>query len=101
MPSTKRRAERAVVKRNYTQRYHGELPYSMTPYEARALCFWAAIGIAKSNAGSYPDTGQKEGDEGIVKSWARDLKMNLPVQPRFNEYRNQARLALSRRGRKK
>ena len=88
---TKKRVVGARYRRSYTQPYHGNLPVQMSPYEARALCFWAAIGIAKSNSGSYRDAASAEGDEGIVKSWARDLKMGLPVEPKFNEYRRQNR----------
>lgn len=75
--------ERTNAVRAYTQPYHGNLPNTMTPYEARALCFWAAIGIAKSKCGSYSDAAEFDGDEGIVKSWAIALKLNLPIAPRF------------------
>ncbi|MDP3939785.1 MAG: hypothetical protein Q8R92_16835 [Deltaproteobacteria bacterium] len=86
-------------KRAYTKPYRGELPSAMTPYEARALCFWAAIGIAKSDSGSYPDAAGvgTDGDMGIVDSWARALKLKLPIQPRFGEAKRNARYTAKRK----
>jgi len=72
-----------MKKSAYTTPYHGELPATMTPYEARALCFWAAVGISKSTSGSYHDAAQSEGDPGIVRTWADLLKLNLPIAPKF------------------
>ena len=48
----------------------------------RALVFWACIGVAKSNAGSYGEI-----IECVVYNFAKQLKMTLPFKPEFNSYK--------------
>jgi len=53
-------------------------------HDLRALLFWSAVGIAKSNGGSYGEAADSEiGNPGIVRRLAKDIKFKLPFAPRF------------------
>ena len=71
-------ASRRVPKRRYQKPYTGEVR-GLSPYELRALVFWAAIGVSKSDGGSYHDI------LAILPRWAEEAQLELPVKPEFKD----------------
>lgn len=70
-----------------------DVPGGINYRDLRGLLFWAAIGVAKSENGSYPEVCESPDDEGVIRSYAEHIKFPLPVAPRFGEMkRNVQRL---------
>lgn len=64
-------------------RYSSDEDVQIYKHDLRALLFWAAVGLSKSQGGRYQDAAETDGDPGIVNSWAEYLKFRLPARPRF------------------
>ena len=58
----------------------------VTRHDLRALLHWATVGVSQSNGGSYEnDVEEREGDQGIIRSYADHIKFILPAVPKFKE----------------
>ena len=60
--------------------------YTIAKHQMRGLVFWAGIGIAKSNAGSYGGWIEE-----LVSELAKDIRVALAYPPQFNSCRKKKR----------
>lgn len=51
-----------------SNRYADDQDIRIYKHDLRALLFWAAVGLSKSQGGSYQDAAETDGDPGIINS---------------------------------
>ncbi len=69
--------------------YEGREPHKTMPitlHDLRALLHWATVGVAGHRGGSYANEIEaREGDPGIIQSYANDIGFKLPFRPVFKK----------------
>jgi hypothetical protein len=74
------------------------VPGGICYYDLRALLYWACVGVRSSAGGAYQDIEEREGDPGIIRSFADQIGFVLPHKPKFRATKPQKRAKATKPG---